>query len=332
VVLLVVRTRLRDALRSPAFARHFPRVAAAVLAVVFVVLASRPAWQTTHGVFNPDLVNMQIRWRAAVDGTRTYNEQTLHWQALYYGWVTVAVAFAGYGVLLAMLVRRRRYELGALLGMGLPMSALYLWNCEVSPDQPWAMRRYVPVIIPLFLIAAAAAVRWAWRRTQGRRWVIRPLVAAVVVYAVVFPFMVTWPMRHVREENGQLAQLNAICTAVGKDGAVVEADPATIFGYGQSVRSFCGVPAIGLPGASPRQLADVAAAVRAHGRVAYVLAQNAALAGGDPHDAFAVVHVQRWPNQIDKAPNQPDHQEYAVWLSRVDPSGRLVPLRAAIPG
>ena len=39
------------------------------------------------------------------------------------------------------------------------MSALYLWTSEVAPDQPWAMRRYVPVVLPLMLIAAGAALR-----------------------------------------------------------------------------------------------------------------------------------------------------------------------------
>ena len=326
VVWLLWRTRLRAALASPAVARRAPRVVAVLLAVTFVALVTRPAWQTTRGKFVADLENMQRRWGVAVDGTRTYNEQTLHWQALYYGWVTIALAFAGYGVLFAQLMRRRAYPLTAVLGMGVPLSMLYLVTSEVAPDQPWAMRRYVPVIIPLFLVAAAAALRAMWRWGSARQVVVRPFVVAAVAVMIAFPTAVSWPMRHVREENGQLTQLQAICRAVGKDGAIVETDDATAFGYGQSVRSFCGVPAIAVPQASGEELAQIGVAVRAHGRVPYVLGQSPEFTGGRPGQAFSVVNVQRWPTQINKAPEEADAQQYAVWLSRVDASGQLVPI------
>ncbi|MDT4939324.1 MAG: hypothetical protein QOG80_2995 [Pseudonocardiales bacterium] len=325
-VWLMWQTRLRRWLASAQLARRAPQVMAVVIALVFVALATRPSWQTTHGPLRSDLENMQRRWGAAVDGTRTYNEQTLRWQALYFGWPTVVLAFAGYAVLITHFVRRRAYQLSGVLVMGLTMSALYLYNCEVAPDQPWAMRRYVPVVTPLMFIAAGAALRAAWRHRGVAVIALRPLVVALAIYAVVFPLGVSGPMRHVREESGQLAQLKAICTAVGKHGAIIEADPATIFGYGQTVRSFCNVAAIGLPRATPADLATAGAAVRAHGLVPYVLGQNPGETGGQPGHAFSVVTVQRWPNQINKAPEEADSQQYAIWLSVIAEDGTLQPV------
>jgi hypothetical protein len=228
------------------------------------------------------------------------------------------------------------------------MSVLYLYNSEVAPDQPWAMRRYIPVVIPLFLVAAGAALRCAWGWTGGR-WggarrilVVRPLVVAGLLFVVTFPLAVSWPVRHLREERGQLAQLNAICDAVGKDGAIIETDEPTIFGYGQSVRSFCDVPAIGLTFATPDQLAGVAAAVRAHGRIPYVLGQcdvappalppcsNPDGTGRTKAPALSVVRVDRWPNKINAVPGSADimlfQQQYAVWLSTLDEAGRAQPV------
>lgn len=348
-VWLAWRSRVRAWAVSATFLRRGPQLTAFVLTLVFIALATRPHWQRTHGACHSDLANMQSLSGVAVDCTRTYNEQTLRWQAMYFGWPTIALAFAGYAVLVAELLRRRRYELVGTLAMGLSMSALYLYNVEAAPDQPWAMRRYIPVIVPLFLVATAAALRAAWRWTEPRWLVVRPmalrpLVVAGVLFVVCFPLAVAWPMRHVREEHGQLAQVKAICTAVGKRGAIVETDAATIFGYGQSVRSFCNVPAIGIENASAEQIAQIAAAVRAHGRVPYVLGQcdvaapvsppcsGADGAGKTSAAAFSVVQVQRWPTAINKAPDMPDQQQYAVWLSSVDESGQARPVAPVTTG
>ena len=60
------------------------------------------------------------------------------------------------------------------------MSALYLWNAQIAPDQPWAMRRYVPVVLPLLLVLAAAfGLRELWRVRRPVALVLRPLVRRV---------------------------------------------------------------------------------------------------------------------------------------------------------
>src|SRR5207253_5048391 len=131
------------------------------------------------------------------------------------------------------------------LAMGLTMLTLYLNNIEAAPDQPWAMRRCVPVILPMLLVAAAAGLRSLWQLPRGAL-LTRPLVAAVFIYSISFPYSVSKPLKHLREEVPQLGQLQALCRAVGPDGAVMETDGAVLFGYGQSIRSFCDVPTIGL--------------------------------------------------------------------------------------
>lgn len=330
-VWLAWNTRVRRWLTSDAFALRAPQLTAVLLGVVFVALVTRPAWQTTHGPCFSDLANMQRTSGVAVDCTRTYNEQTLRWQALYFGWPTIALAFAGYLVLVTALVRRRDYRLVGTLAMGLSMSVLYLYNSEVSPDQPWAMRRYVPVVLPLFLIAAGSALRALWRRRGAGAALWRPVVIGLALTAVLFPLAVTWPLRTVREEIGQLRQLRDVCTAVGKHGAVLFTDHETLVGYGQSVRSFCDVPADGLDSASAQSIKQISDAVRAHGRVLFVLGQSPQATGGQPGHAFSVVNVVRWPTVINTAPTMPAKEQYAVWLSRVDADGRREPIAAITP-
>ena len=82
-------------------------------------------------VRNPNLENMQRASGVAIDGTRTYNEQTVNWQAMYLGWPTVLLAVAGYALLVVTVIRRRNYALVGAVTMGLVMSGLYLWNCQI---------------------------------------------------------------------------------------------------------------------------------------------------------------------------------------------------------
>ncbi|MDP9118011.1 MAG: glycosyltransferase family 39 protein [Actinomycetota bacterium] len=320
--------------------------AATLVVLAFAFLASRPLWQITRGPFHADLINMQAVSGVAADGTRTYNEQTVHWLALYFGWPTVLLGVAGYVWLIFVMVRRRAYQLIAMLATGLSMSALYLWNCEVSPDQPWAMRRYVPVVLPLMLIAAAAALRWLWRSrspahgdspSHPARGAVRAGVVIAAALLVGVPAATSWPMRHVREEVPQFGQVQALCSAIGPEGAVMLLDAPVIFGYGQTLRSYCDVPTIGLVNASASELADANRAVRAHGRTLFVLAEDDAgrgeiqMATGLRIDGFSTVRVSRWPTTINRAPSMSVEQQYTMWLVSVDASGvahAVAPARA----
>ena len=332
---LAWRPAVRDWLGRPGVRAALARGAVATLSAVFVALALRPLWQTTRGPRNLNLENMQRTSQVAVDGTRTYHEQTVHWLALYVGWPTVVAAVLGYAWMLVHLLRRRCYQLAGVLALGLSMSALYLWNSEIAPDQPWASRRYVPVVLPLVLLAAGYGLRALWRLPR-RRVLLRPLVAAVVVYGLAFTAATTFPMRHVRDENPQRTQLTALCRGVGPDGAVLMLDENAVFGYGQAMRSFCGVPVLGLIDATPEQIRSVNTAVLVHGRHLFVLSQltdAASLAqvtrstGLQPQTYQRVV-VQRWPTQINVAPDKADiKQVYSMFLASVDGSGtaHLVP-------
>ncbi|MDT4982045.1 MAG: hypothetical protein QOG07_3924 [Pseudonocardiales bacterium] len=330
---LAWRPALRARLGAAATQRRLAIGAAAVVVAAFAFLASRPWWQETHSVTrNINLENMQRESGVAIDGTRLYNEQSVNWQAMYLGWPTVLLAVAGYALLVMTVIRRRNYALVGAVTMGLVMSALYLWDCQIVADQPWASRRFVPVIIPLLLVAAAAALRALWWWQRQREWG-RVLAIVAGVLMVAYPLSVTQPVASVREEAGQLAQLQAICAAVGPHGAVVEVDRSTKDGYGQAIRSYCGVPTIALVGFTPAQLAAVRAAVIAHGRTMFLLSQDPTTTtkyatSGDVAP-FSSVTVPRWPTVINRAPSGPGSMTTVLFLSTVDEHGLAHPVPPA---
>ena len=307
------------------------RVAGATVIVAFLVLLSRPWWMTARGEFDNLILRVaQQAQGLPVDGTRLYTEYTVDWQAMYFGWPTIILAVLGYVLLLNQLIRRSDHRLLGFLVMALSLSALYLWAPFITPDQVWAMRRYVPVVVPGLIVAAMAALRatWTWGITSiAGRVVVRAGVIVAVAAALVLPWLVTRPVSDLREEAPQAAQVHALCAAVPPDGAVLVVDESLRWGYLQTIRSYCEVPTLALVGASPRQVGDAARAVSAHGRTLYVVASNPSQLtfDGPVPPAFFTAVFTRWPSTLEMAPTEPIEQTVRVYLGRAEADGRVVP-------
>jgi hypothetical protein len=326
VVWVAWRPGVRTWVARPGTVRLLCRGLVAGLITVFVLLLSRPLWLTGRYAFNHTLERWQAEAGVPVDGTRSYNEYTLYWLGDYYGWPTVVFGVVGYSLLLVELVKRRALALGGMLTLGLAMSGLYLWNANITPDQPWAMRRYVPVVLPLLLVAAVAGLR----ALAGRGGWGRPVAILFGVVAVAFPAVISWPMRTAREEVPQYRQVVAMCRAVGSSGAVVEVDESALNGYGQTVRSYCGVPSLGLIGATPAQLQEVRQTLLASNRRLFVISMTVdpiGFAPGVSHAPFSIVNAQHWPNTINKPPAQISYTVRTLYLAEINPEGLAVPVR-----
>ncbi len=330
VVLLVWRPPIRAVFASTRLRAHGATVASVGIVLAFAGLASRPFWMTGHGPLTLYLIDVQKQAGDAPDGTRTYNEQTINWQALYFGWPTVVLGVIGYVLLVRRLLRQRDYALLGVLVMGLAMSALYLWSSQITPDQPWATRRFVPVVMPVLLTAAAFAARAlvAQLSRVGRALGVVGAVAGAAVMLVI-PLHVTWPAFGIREEVPQLAQVKAICAQVGPSGAVVDLDYNSQWSYAQTIRSYCNVPTLGLLGATPAQLAQVRASLLQHGKTLYVLAEDPSkikTVTGKP-TVFSRAATTRWPSTLHVTPTKPAVEIVTVYLGLVQPDGLAQTLR-----
>lgn len=70
-----------------------------------------------------------------------------------------------------MLIKELNRRTAFLLGVGLFFSLFYLWRIQANPHQIYAMRRYVPVVLPFLIIAAAFLINWLWVNLRGKtRW------------------------------------------------------------------------------------------------------------------------------------------------------------------
>ncbi|HXE81612.1 MAG TPA: glycosyltransferase family 39 protein [Vicinamibacterales bacterium] len=143
-------------------------------------------------------------------GLSRFASRTMQRVAGYFSTPGMVVACLGIVILLRRWLVNRRIEWVPFLAVFLTTSLAYFCNPHVSYDHPWAMRRFVPVIVPGIGVGIAAAVGWLWhggpRRQAGGR------AAALIVLGLVLALQarVLLPYWSFREKGGAIAQLETI--------------------------------------------------------------------------------------------------------------------------
>jgi Dolichyl-phosphate-mannose-protein mannosyltransferase len=330
VVALAWRTRLLQR-AAAATGRWLPAAGAAAVVVVAAVGASRPLWYVGHTA-NPEpsqpgyIEFLQRAGGQAVDGTRTYAEQTIAWLSWYWGPVTVALGVLGVAAGVHRLLRRGDLRLVAPLGMFLPAAVLYL-SVPATPDQVNAMRRFLPVVVPGLLLGAAVALGLLARRSRAALAV----AAALACLMVLFPAAVGARVFTVRHGVPQLAEVRNLCAHLPADAALV-ATGGLATTYQQTARSNCdGVPVAGLAAerVSAASLGRIAAAAAAHQRRLYLVTMDpgelpAEVAGSglQPVSCVRVAHLNA---VLERVPDASGAEKRSLYLGAVTPAGTVTP-------
>jgi hypothetical protein len=149
-----------------------------------------------------------------LDGTRSYIEDALPNLGRYLGPPVVWLAIAGWlGAGIAGLRGNHRLVPLAVAVGG--YGALYLWNQSIFPDHFWAIRRFVPVIMPAAVVFAGVA-GWFVLRRLPRGW--RPYAFALAAIGLaVYSWRVGTPYAFVAERAGTFAALERFAGALPAD-------------------------------------------------------------------------------------------------------------------
>jgi hypothetical protein len=209
---------------------------------------------------------LQVAQHLPLDPTRDYAEQSLHWLSWWWGAPVLVLAVVG----LALLARRTATgDAGYLLPFVLTIAAAtaeLLANPAITPDHPWADRRFVAIVLPGLAICAAYALSR-----------MRPvaMACALAVISLIPVTLATAPLVSAATEQGEPALLSHVCAALPPDAAVLMVGTRARLELVQSVRELCSVPVATVRGAvTPSDIAAIASSAHAHGYRLFVIAED----------------------------------------------------------
>lgn len=188
------------------------RAPAAALGVLLVTiaLASRPLW---YRGYNPDAGSgVQVR-------TRNYAELTTEWISWYIGPILAVCGVVGGMFAAARVLKGRNLLLLASVFVIMSTALVYLVKPSIAPDQIWASRRLVPVILPGVAVFGAMALDWLsheYRRLQW--WPVYVVLAAGIL--LVGPLITSRPLIRERD-TALLAPVTDTCAALPANAAVL---------------------------------------------------------------------------------------------------------------
>ncbi len=305
-------------------------VAAGAVVLVGVGLAVRAVTTVSRGITavaqQNEIAALQQAGRVAVDGSRSYAEHAVVWMVWYLGPLAALAALVGTALLLRQALLRRDLHAAPWLLVFLSTSLLYLYDPSITPDQIWAMRRFVPVILPVGAVVATYALGLGLRRLHGP---VRLVAGGVVAVLLVAPVLyLDRPFLTVREFNPQLAEVRSVCRALPDDAAVVVIGAFSVR-YPMTVRSFCDVPAVAEDPFVPEVLPDVQRTVRTAGKRLYVVTAGDAVgklavtpAAGAPVPVSAI-DVTVWVRTLVTPPRQTRTGNRELFVGRIGPSGAV---------
>lgn len=197
-------------------------------AVVLVVtgsalLAFRPLWLIGHRE-TPIGVTEGLQRAAgmAVDPYRDYSEQTINWMIWYIGPVLVALSVIGFAIAAYKALHSRSIVWITSMAVIFATALLYFNKPSITPDQIWAARRFLPVVIPGIAIFGALGLAWLYEKKSKLLGVgTKTLVPILATLAITFPLMVSYPLIFLRTFESQLSQVRDICSVTSEERTVI---------------------------------------------------------------------------------------------------------------
>ncbi len=322
--------------------------------------AIRPSVQITRGATDPFVIrfvaSLQQIEGLPVNGHRQYYEQSLNWVIWYIGLPAlllgcIGAALLGRRCLLALLRWRTAAPAARLWAMPLLIigwsTVAVLWIPAILPDQPWASRRLVPVVLPgLICLALWVCSRVRLRATEvGAGRLAGTLASACCVLALGLPAAVTTfdpgyagtgtgaakSAKHLAVRGmalkttyaGERSAVTRLCAKIGPSASVIIVDRTTAASFTQVIRGMCGLPTARMDNASTATVEQAIIAIEHIGRRPVLLGsspKSVALVGAVPQQ---VVSLSTWQDAhaLTGPPASPWALTYTVWMASPVPIG-----------
>ncbi len=314
--------------------------------VIAVIMISRPLWWTSTSqtpTLQAALAQMQKGLGLPVNGARSYSEHSVSWMAMYLSWPVVILAAIGAGLLLARTVNRRDPRLAAFVLTVGAVSALYLNQVSIFPDQIWAMRRFLPVVLPGLIIAAVYPLTRLTGLTRferlGRYRTQLAVVAGVLAFGVVISPVFSFARSHlwpVANDQAQIAEMNDLCNVVGSRPVILAGPPSGSSNFVPTFKAGCGTEVITYAAPTTAGLAtlqtqftDPARGSDTAAPVVVIFDPKSVSWQGKTPAPYITSTLTAWNQPIQQRPYAPSTSVRSIWIGTIAPDGKVVPLSTA---
>lgn len=215
-----------------------------LVAALVVVVATRPLWGVAgnkSGLVTDYIASLQIAEGLPVE-PRSYAEYSAYWISWYLGPLLTILGATGLAITVSRVVRKSGYLLVALVTVFLANALLYLFQPNIAPDQIWAIRRFLPVVIPSLIIFGYMAIQSAGNNMPVGRLVKNTFVSLVAIAVLAGPLAVSAPFVFTRDTD-QEPLFAGLCSSLPERAAVIWLGEGQYYNV-QATRSFCKVPTV----------------------------------------------------------------------------------------
>jgi len=333
--------------------RWLPEAGATLVILAGVGLVIRPYLQKVHGPASPYVAALQRLEGLPVDPGRLYAESSVYWVIWYIGVPVLLLGLIGLAMVARMCLRALitwRDPTGAARSWVLPASIIgwglfaVLWQPGTVPDQPWASRQLVPVVLPGLIVLAVWVAAWMIGRAHARgagRTAIALATACFVIAMGVPPAAITFGIELSQPADpatrlalsglafrttgaGEVAAVEQLCGAIPPHSSVVLLDKVAARAFAQVIRGTCGVPAGIVTDTAPGNVSAIIGGIERAGRHPALLATKAAELtpyGAAPREIVNLT-TQQDAHLLTRPPTSTWPVRYSLWISQ--PGGTAV--------
>ncbi|MCP3975909.1 MAG: hypothetical protein GY720_15620 [bacterium] len=265
-----------------------------------------------RGLLDPDqsvgvygIAALQASEGLPIEPDRAYTELTVWWLSWYLGIPLLVAGFAGFVAALQRSLRPGTAALRLAVVVFLVPALTYLIRPSVNPDHIWAIRRFLPIVLPLLIIAGVATVAAVGTRIAAVRRA--ELVTGALVLFVTLPVVATTiPLYLQPDRTGLEEQMNELCEAIGpgRSALIINDDPDVALSgrLGPPLRSWCHASVAGIAaGDSFAVVPDV------------VIAADPALLPTEPEVTFKLA-ADAWQSRLVGPPAESVLRSVTVWI------------------
>ncbi len=250
------------------------QTAAVIVILIALFFASRPFWYIGHGSYLGMISGVQAAAGKTIDGTRNYAEQSAVWLIWYAGPVAIGLGLLGIVIATAKATINKNLLLIPGLCVVVVTSIIYLNQPSIAPDQIWAIRRFIPVIIPGIVVFGVLGIEWLMSKVNKKIPKLQnSFIAVLIVGALIPPLFISYPFLRAKTYGSQLQQIKQACQALPDRAAVIWIGETALTAT-QTTRSFCNIPATALVKPDKQQLQILASNVRESNHVPIIMIEN----------------------------------------------------------